>query len=117
MKRQRASKLLMEEPHPYLTPEHKDAFRGLPVLEPNSTRTVLCPKCKGHGGWHLSLNAYGPGEHFDAVCSQCDGFGWVEPGPDATCIHEWEEKAIGRCRQRWTCKKGCGVSREIDSSD
>ncbi len=30
--------------------------------------TVPCPKCKGHGYWNLTLDAYGPGKHFQSLC-------------------------------------------------
>lgn len=108
----------------YLTPDSTDAFVGLMVLALPSERfigmkelTVLCPKCKGHGGWNLTLNAYGPGKHFQAHCSQCNGWGYVRPGRDAECIHEDKHlRNTGNCLNVYGCVK-CGREVEIDSSD
>lgn len=34
----------------------------------------------------------------------------------AKCLHEYEERNIGRCLHRYTCKK-CGFAHTVDSSD
>jgi hypothetical protein len=86
---------------------------------------VLCPKCKGYGGWILKIDAYGPGRHFQAACSQCNSWGWVE-APDAECLHEWRELSVqearskgishfGMCYHVVECKH-CGRIRSYDSS-
>ena len=80
---------------------------------------VLCPVCKGYGGWNLTLNAYGAGRHFQAFCRQCWGWGWVEPGTDATCVHTFVEIAPDqpwRCWHTIRCTT-CGETRSYDSSD
>jgi hypothetical protein len=56
----------------------------------NDPRTFLCSVCKGHGTWNLIIDAYGPGKHFRASCSQCNGWGWVD-AEDAACIHDDRE--------------------------
>lgn len=99
-------------------------FDGLPVKNKPTDgypakpeRLALCPACKGHGGWNLTLNAYGQGKHFQCHCSNCLGYGYVIAGSkDETCIHEWEERSLGRCLHEWTCKK-CGQKRVVDTSD
>lgn len=124
---------------PYLTPESRDAFLDFPPIGsnlatfthyyPNAT-PVLCPKCKGHGGWNLRINAYPlPKDkaniaanrhthvHFRASCAQCNGWGYVEPGLDATCIHEDGPAVnVGNCLNNYTCTK-CGRTHTVDSSD
>lgn len=120
----------------YLKSTDPDAFVGMPIkprfYEVNPVYAldfdVLCPACKGHGGWHLRLDAYGPGKHFDCFCDQCDGRGWVmKNGPDATCVHEKVELSqeecskrkithYGRCWHATECKK-CGMVGGYDSSD
>lgn len=79
---------------------------------------VLCPQCKGHGRWNLTLDAYGKGQHFQASCAQCWGWGWVEKGTThETCIHDFsDQRSVGRCLHEWKCVK-CGYSVEVDSSD
>lgn len=106
---------------PYLTPDDPDAFLGMeeksmPVDYPVGAN-VKCPKCKGYGGWHLEINAYGPGKHFNASCNNCNGWGWVQPGPDAECCHDFSiSERVGNCLHKWTCSK-CGRERVVDSSD
>jgi hypothetical protein len=103
----------------YLTPESPGAFDDLPILArpPMADTTIVCPKCKGHGGWNLRLNTYGPGKHFQASCNQCNGWGYVRPGRDAECIHEDKHlRNTGNCLNVYGCVK-CGREIEIDSSD
>jgi len=104
----------------YMDHTHPDAFKDMPVKDqpkgypPNAN--TICPKCKGHGGWHLRIDAYGPGKHFNCSCPQCWGWGWVTDA-DAHCIHDFETVASdGRGDNTWKCKK-CGRSFRVDSSD
>jgi hypothetical protein len=102
----------------YMDHTHPDAFKHLPKLSPPSyypNAKHECAKCQGHGGWHLRLDAYGEGKHFNASCSNCDGWGYVER--DDGHIHQWgNEKNVGRCLHEWTCLT-CNQKRVIDSSD
>lgn len=117
----------------HMTVDSPDAFLDLPVLEPQHcwlkpNQLVVCPLCKGHGKWHLELNAYGPGKHFDHGCYQCNGWGYVEKGSkDAECIHDFVEigysecqelgiRHFGACWHVWRCSK-CGATQAHDSSD
>jgi len=118
----------------YLTPNDKGAFKDIRKRRPTKERPVECPLCKGHGMWNLELDAYGKGDHFRASCSQCHGWGFVQPGLDATCIHEFEEVGpkefdelkkkfsglgefvYGRCIHNLVCKT-CGRRMVTDSSD
>lgn len=118
----------------YLTESSPDAFLGMTRklrknYHPRSGRAaVLCPKCKGFGGWHLEVDAYGPGKHFDCSCSQCNGWGWVDRDSlDATCIHNYKEITQAECRRRGVSHFGncyhvcrcpkCGAITAYDSSD
>lgn len=106
---------------PYLTRTDARAFEGMEVHDIAKVKyiknPVLCPVCKGHGGWHLRIDAYGPGKHFDCHCFQCNGYGYVDgTTSNATCIHTWTEKTVGRCLHEHTCSK-CGEKRVVDSSD
>ena len=117
----------------YLTPNDPGAFLDMPVLEPrhsylDESQVVVCPVCKGHGGWHLKLHAYGQDRHFNQGCPQCGGWGHVEKGSkDETCIHDFVEigyeeceelgiKHYGHCYHVWRCTK-CGEAQGHDSSD
>jgi len=80
-----------------------------------------CPKCKGHGGWNLTVDAYGKGKHFEAFCGACWGYGWIEKG---SCAHEWNGKVtehdrkgihLFNCQHIEKCSK-CGKVIVIDSS-
>jgi hypothetical protein len=102
--------------------------------EPKYGLTARCPVCDGFGGWHLTLNAYGKGKHFDCHCSNCNGWGHVSP-EDAGHIHAYksmeegaanEFRAVkglpaisytrGNCCHNEVCTV-CGSYRFIDSSD
>jgi hypothetical protein len=125
----------LPKPAPYLTPEDADAFLDLEKQENPVTRqyesylpagyiefmkehSVECPKCHGYGGWHLRINAYGEGQHFNCICSQCEGRGYVRPGRDVECLHDWQEVAtVGNCLTDYACAKGCGATKRVDSSD
>ena len=120
----------------YLKATDPDAFKDMPVkLDPSKRAElfmkgdfVVCPCCSGHGGWHLRIDAYGPGKHFNCHCSQCNGYGWVASGsPNALCVHGMVELSQDVCRERgishygmcWhvtECKK-CGHVSAYDSSD
>ena len=114
----------------YLDPTDPDAFldyeRKSP--EPDLGFTVECPRCKGHGGWNLRLNAYPLRgyentpenrhlySHFRAGCSHCQGHGYVTP-ENADHVHQWVFVEItGNCLSLHRCKV-CGREWEIDSSD
>jgi hypothetical protein len=81
---------------------------------------VACAKCQGHGKWNLTVNAYGPGKHFQGGCGQCWGWGWVKADSvDATCLHTF--KAIApdqpfRCWHTVACTQ-CGHKRSYSSDD
>jgi hypothetical protein len=123
----------LPKPVPYLTPEDPDAFLDMakqpnPSIWSDMQDYVECPKCHGYGGWHLRINAYGEGVHFNCVCSQCNGFGLVKPGRDVDCIHKWVEIGgkesaelgiphYGMCYHVYKCAKGCGATMAHDSSD
>jgi hypothetical protein len=109
-----------------------DAFVDYPPADPTKAAeigmTVECPKCKGHGGWNLQLNAYRLHRypdtpenrhrysHFLASCDQCQGWGYVTPD-NSECIHEWKSRgSIGNCLHLYECKS-CGKHRQVDSSD
>jgi hypothetical protein len=75
--------------------------------------TVLCPCC--HDEVPETIR-----------CSQCVGWGYVRPGLDATCIHEWKEltqaaaKSLGiyhagMCYHVYICTE-CGKIKSEDSS-
>lgn len=89
-------------------------------VEKRSLEYVHCPVCRGHGNWNLRLDAYGPGQHFQAFCSQCSGYGWVRRGSaNETCVHKWRDitpsPAPYSCWHLEKCT-GCGQEREVDSS-
>lgn len=105
---------------PYLTPEHPDAFVDYPGKpRPDWMKdAVECPKCKGHGGWNLSLDVRNDPEnpHFRMHCAQCRGHGWVRP-ENAGCAHEYRhDRMVGRCLEIMRCWK-CGAEIQVDSSD
>ena len=99
-------------------------FDGIPIMDmskyPEKTQFVPCPKCHGHGKWNLTLNAYGPGKHFQQACGQCWSWGFVKPDSlDATCMHDFHEiKPIERfrCSHTIECKK-CGRQISYSSDD
>lgn len=116
----------------YLEPTDPQAFIDHEVRDPAEAAkmglTVLCPQCKGHGGWNLRLNAYplhGKEDtpenrhlfsHFRASCSHCVGWGYVKP-EDADHIHQWETvRSLGNCLRLDKCKV-CGQEWQVDSSD
>lgn len=98
------------------------AFPKSPVHE--------CPRCHGHGGHNLEINAYPLRDgmedteanrhkfaHFRSSCSQCVGWGFVSNAKDAECVHvAGNETKISNCYYRYTCTK-CGREWTVDSSD
>jgi hypothetical protein len=114
----------------YMKPTDPDAFVDFPK-KPRATWMpddyVECPKCDGHGGWNLTLNAYNLWDrpdtpenrhrysHFVASCSQCWGYGWVDP-KETECIHTYKFlRSTGNCLRQEKCT-GCDKVIEIDSS-
>ena len=102
----------------------------LAYLKKPDAEIHVCPVCHGHGAWNLTLNAYGPGVHFQASCNQCSGWGYVTE--EDLCIHAFVELAraeierrnaqgakllnFGRCWHVYECQK-CGQIRYLDTSD
>lgn len=117
------------DPHAFLGMKKKSYRKTNSAVDLYAKKiTIECPKCHGYGGWHLSLNAYGKGKHFDMNCGQCNGWGFVEPGLDATCIHDWHELSYIQCQEKgirhwgscwhvYECVKGCGKTMAQDSGD
>ena len=115
----------------YLSPDSEGAFLDLVKQSPTDfwvreALLVECPKCRGYGMWHLELRD--DGNHFDAYCGQCDGWGFVlEGSKDASCVHVYEEIGqdvarylgvphYGSCYHVVKCVN-CGAIRSYDSSD
>ena len=81
----------------------RGCFDEHPILSPPERKNpqVPCPLCKGHGGWVLRFDAYGPGQHFKSHCGQCNGWGYVDKGSkDESCIHEMREVRYEECMER-----------------
>lgn len=95
-------------------------FQDIPVMPNPKPDYVLCPKCHGHGKWNLTVDAYGPGKHFQGACSQCWSWGWVAPdSTDTTCLHTFKEIAPDqpfRCWHTVQCTQ-CGTKRSYSSDD
>lgn len=122
-------------------------FTDMEVRQPptgypcKADEAVICPKCKGYGGWVLTENAYPLPKgmedsaenrakycHFRAHCNQCNGWGWVKRDSlDAQCVHDYHELSVEQCRAKgighhgmcwhvYECAK-CGEIRSTDSSD
>ena len=107
---------------------HPRAFEGMEILVNRYPHYVSCPVCKGHGGWHLAhYPSHTDNRYFDAHCSQCFGWGYVDPSTtNATCVHKWQELTteeavkrgmyVGRCYRNEECVN-CKTTRAVDSSD
>ena len=107
---------------------HPDAFVDFSVRSPEYGMTKMCPRCQGHGGWNLKLNAYRLPEgaentpfnrnryvHFHTLCGNCNGYGYVHESQ--TCVHDWEySRGVGKCLTEYKCVH-CGKLQVIDSSD
>lgn len=117
----------MNQQEVYLEPHDVGAFDDYPLMDVIEDKSV-CPKCKGHGGWNLRLNAYPLHEkentpenrhrysHFRASCDNCQGYGYVN-NENANHIHKWTfVKNIGNCLNLYECS-GCGQNWQVDSSD
>lgn len=122
-------------PKRYLKITDRGATFDMEKKSPEHGMTAECPACHGYGGWHLELDAYGPGKHFDCFCGNCNGWGYVAP-KDAGHVHEFEEfydeekanavRAVmglepirftrGNCCHNHLCRV-CGDYRFVDSSD
>ena len=116
----------------YLSENHPDRYKDIekrPLDSPYMPHTdaIECPVCEGHGGWNNRIDAYGEGRHFQSMCSQCWGWGYVDKTTtDATCIHDMEEKSkkwcdengiyhAGMCYHVQRCRN-CGKISAYDSS-
>ena len=102
----------------YLKATDKNAFKGMKKrsAEPSMGLTAICAACKGYGGWHLQLDAYGIGKNFDCSCSTCNGWGYVKQ-KYAGHIHNYVfVKNTGLCLNLYKCD-GCGDEWNVDSSD
>ena len=112
----------------YLEPSDTGAFTDWPTPRPVPADHKTCPKCTGHGGWNLVLNAYSlhgrPDtpenrhlySHFRTICGTCNGWGYVHQ--DMNCPdHKWVyERKLGRCYHLYRCES-CGRTSEVDSGD
>jgi hypothetical protein len=114
----------------YWNNTHPRAFENMTVRVSPHSHYVSCPVCHGHGAWHL---AHYPNTrkdfyaYFDASCSQCFGWGYVDPNTvDASCTHVWEQLSYEESRNRglqtgrcWTNHKcsHCNKIMGVDSSD
>lgn len=112
----------------YMDHTHPQAFLDWPKRDPSSSGEVVCPKCKGHGGWNLQLNAYPLWDkedtaenrhtfaHFRSMCGMCNGWGWGA-AESFVCDHNWTfEQNLGKCYNRYRCTH-CNVRQDVDSSD
>lgn len=124
----------------YLTPKDDGAFVDFPKKEIEhyyglAGYTKECPRCKGHGGWNLQLNAYplhsyeNTAEnrhryaHYRSMCDICNGWGYIHQNQNSLnsdCVengHVWSfVQNLGRCYNRYKCLT-CGIHQEVDSSD
>lgn len=108
----------------YLKPTDPMAFKGLTKKLPAEDRMHECLECHGFGGWILQQNTYGPGQHFKASCSNCNGWGYTKEKEDH--IHDFKELTQATCRERGIAHFGmcyhvhecaiCGRIRAVDSS-
>jgi len=114
----------------YLEPTDPNAFLDFPLRKPKPEYGYIeeCPKCMGHGGWNLKLNAYPLHQyedipenrhrysHFRAGCFHCWGWGFVRP-EDADHVHDWQHvKVLGNCLDLYECSV-CNKQWQVDSSD
>lgn len=103
-------------PGAYLPKGHPDEYKDIDLREPvpDMGLTEICPECNGHGKRNLTIDAYGPGKHFQQSC-WCMGHGYRRPGE---CLHKRTKHVaiIGNCLNRYRCLD-CGRLVEIDSSD
>jgi len=114
----------------YWNNTHPRAFENMIVLVKPYAHYVSCPLCKGHGAWHLAHYPHtrnGVYAYFDASCSQCNGWGYIDPNSmDAKCMHSWRELSSDDARKRglrtarwwhnFACKH-CNTVMATDSSD
>ena len=111
----------------YLNEKSPRAFLDFPEPEAPHQGRETCPRCGGHRGWNLRLNAYpmpaGREDtpenrhrftHYQAACPNCNGWGHV-PEVQAGHAHLWETVSwldmvhTERCRE-------CGLERQPDTS-
>jgi DnaJ-class molecular chaperone len=111
----------------YLDHTHPDAFVDHPKQKSRGDGYKECPRCKGHGGWNLELNAYNLHgrentpenrhvfSHFRSMCGVCNGYGYIHNSQ--TCEHDWKShKNVGRCLNEYICIH-CSKIELVDSSD
>lgn len=115
--------------NPYMEPGDPGCWDDFPCVMKKPDHLLdskICPKCQGHGGWNLKLNAYPLHHypdtmenrhlysHFRASCNQCNGYGWTT---DLDCIHSMTfVENVGNCLNKWSCTK-CDHHVVYDSSD
>jgi hypothetical protein len=101
----------------FLEPTDEGAFLDHAIQERTSYTKdfFVCPKCQAHGGWNLTVDAYGPGKHFRCVCPVCYGTGYTKSA--TPCEHDWQfSRNLGRCYNEYICRK-CNAVDKVDSSD
>ena len=115
--------------HPYINPDQPEAFVDFPTPTPAPAGQSKCPKCQGHRGWNLRINAYplhptlpdNPDNrhrhaHFRASCDNCQGQGYV-PQNAAEHVHQWQldPNRSKTFRQTYICAT-CNAVEERDTS-
>ena len=111
----------------YMTENDPQAFLDFPEPELPPRGRAVCPRCGGHGGWNLRLNASplpaGVDDtpenrhryaHFQAACMNCNGWGHV-PGEQAEHIHQWKTTCWSGSERTDECET-CGQRWNLDTS-
>lgn len=111
----------------YMSEDDAQAHLDYPEKPPAPRGRNHCPRCGGHGGWNLRLNAYPmpPGRddtpenrhrytHFKAACSNCNGHGHI-PEQQGNHVHVWETVRWEGHERRERCPE-CGKEQSIDTS-
>lgn len=112
----------------FMNETHAEAFTDFPEkpeCPPHMPDASECPRCQGHGGWNLRLNAYPlhgladtpanrhRNSHFRASCPQCNGYGWTY---DTECIHDFVRVGSVAMHQHIDKCQKCGLEQVCDSS-
>ncbi len=93
------------DPSGYIPEGHEDRYKDLEIRKKSDVphadgQYTHCPVCDGYGGWNNIIDAYGAGEHFQSMCQQCWGWGWVEEDSgDNHCIHKLVEQSLEWCKE------------------